>query len=364
MIHLHKYFEDRLLDGMFSNTLIRRLSMKIEFDKSIDGISNVFSFVLVVISLILTNYVNRNVPLEANVFSATFGLIIPILNVIQIKEIYVFRKLFIDNRAKLKLGILISSLGIIEIIIQYITTGKNHGIHQYLTSIILIPVLIYYLCDYLYTFNLNTKIIDKIYNKVTFVKIRLYISASVAFLFAHWYSYERNNFSRYSLFANMLYDLIVIVIILILCTYIYLVISYLAKNRKRYPDYKIHISFNDIFPFKVIFIAATTIIAWGISMFLIDNAVIEVTFYISIGIIISISAIWGLIIITHIGVKPAFKDKFKLFSTMFILVTYSFFVYATVYLKGTINHLNRLGVITSAIILMGYVVFVYFLGLK
>jgi len=294
---------------------------KICLDKSIDGIFNAISLVAILLIEYFLNQYNDNIPYAINWFYIFIGAVFQITSIIEVNNFYPFEKVIHKGRKSLfrwPIGICILSL--IEIYVQYITMGNTHGPVHKATSVVIFPFCILLMNDYLHKLNAKTKILDEVRKRITLTKVRIYALCAMSYLYVHWYSYDRSNFSTFSLAVNMVNNWIMISVLLIQCTYVYYGLQYAQKTEEKFP-------FKVYFPYNFLITAAIGIMVWGSMAFISTDFVLEGSFYVTVLIYIIVYAIFAGLIHGGIKSKMCLRDWKILAGTAVIMATYAMLVH-------------------------------------
>lgn len=114
--------------------------------------------------------------------------------------------------------------------------------------------------------NLNQKyeLINLVGPGINLAVIRLFGIIVLLFLCALWGSYERNNFSIPSLFINLVYEWLAMIVMLIQCIYMVMALLHVAENKNTIKG----VCFKSLFPYGFFISGGIMIVAWGsVSMF-------------------------------------------------------------------------------------------------
>lgn len=327
---------------------------KISRDKSEEGIVNAISFALMIVVMYLMNtFTDTNNLVVGNTFYTLLGIVLGILGFFRVENIYVLKKeIQIGKGYTYFWPIIIALVGGIELIVQYITRGTMHGSHHIINSVVVIPMCVLILNKYLYNINYNTEILDNVCSKISFSKVKISVLVSGSYLFLHWFSYERTNFSIYSLLVNILHNWIIIIILLLQCIYVYQGLSYAKNNSMN------NIKFEIYFPYGFAALCAVAIIIWGSYAFTMENYVLETSFYATVLVYILAYLIFASII--HFGIKSKMSRKDRLLMKVIVcgLIGYTMLVNNAANLKGAVAG-NAIGILSASLVLLSFIYFVF-----
>lgn len=293
---------------------------------------------------------NQNI---AQIFNLVTLLTITIINNYKESDYYMYAKIgFLKSKSHLYyLPITLIIIALSELIIQYATIGKLHGPGHILTSMVFIPALVYISLRYLYKINKKYKLVGKAIRNTKKKWIDYIINLSTYYLFFHWFGYNRNNFSEYSLLVNMFYDLIAMVTIITIFIYIILILRYLKKTLCKKESHTC-IKFKDIYPREIILFCVLTLIAWQSTVFIRKDYVLEVPFFLTGIILINIMVLFAAYIHCYLKIKAERSDIYIITAQAIVLIVYMIIVFCTVVFYGTNMPGDYAGQIISALILL------------
>lgn len=298
----------------------------------------------------ITKNANQNI---AQIFTLVTLLTITIINSYKKSDYYMYAKIgFLKSKRHLcYLPITLIIIALSELVIQYATIGKLHGPGHILTSMVFIPALVYICLRYLYKLNKKYKLVGKAIRNTRKKWIDYIINLSTYYLFFHWFGYNRNNFSEYSLCVNMFYDLIAMVIIITIYIYIILIFRYLKKTLCKKESHTC-IKFKDIYPREIILFCVLTLIAWQSTVFIRKDYVLEVPFFATGGILIIIMFLFAYYIHCKINIKAERTDIYIIIAQAIALMVYMIIVFCTVVFYGSNMPGDYIGQIVSTLILL------------
>lgn len=299
---------------------------------------------------LFTKNANQNI---VQIFSLVTLLTIAIIKNYKKSDYYMYAKIgFLKSKKHLfYLPITLIFIALSELVIQYMTMRKLHGPGHILTSLFFIPALVYFGLRYLYKININYKLVGKAIRNTRKKWIDYIINLSTYYLFFHWFGYNRNNFSEYSLLVNMFYDLIAMVTIITIFIYIILIFRYLKKTLCKKESYT-SIKFKDIYPIEIILFCVLTLIAWQSTVFIRKDYVLEFPFFLTGGILINIMVLFATYIHYIIKIKAERKDICIIISQAVVLMVYMIIVFCTVLFYGINMPGDYVGQIISTLILL------------
>lgn len=325
--------------------------VKVSFN-GMDAISNGMALLVTVSSYFITNVLNDSIEPGIKAFIVITNICILAVGIFRIDNLYVFK--FCCNNVKilnkLYIPIVLIIIGIIELKVQSLTmNGQLHGIHHIITSLIIIPIMIFWGVYYLASLNDKYGVLENYARKhLTINMIQIYASVSISYLFFHWCSYIRDNFSSYSLLINIIYDWLAMIVVLIIMTYAFLSLKYLMKEENRG---KVK-SFKEVFPYGFFVSVFCFLICWGGMIFVLKEFTLESSYYITVLITVVSIVIYSVMIHWAIGAKAKKSDKIKLVFLSGILFCYSLLIYTKVIQQSKSIPKNSLGIMVAAIILL------------
>ena len=324
-------------------------------DKSIVGIANLISlFIYIGMFLIMKRFPFNS----AEIFYFFIGILIQGLDLIKIGNRYIFLDEIEKGKNFWLIPIIVGGVGVAELITQYMTMGNIHEPHQALMFIFSV-ILILQCNKYMNRLNHCARVYKEIASKITLAKVKIIALTSFCFLYFHWFSYERSNFSTYSLVVNMLFNWLVMVYLLIFFMYIVLY----WKQVKDY-EYIRKYTFRDIYPFDIERCAIALLIVWGSISLFVENFVIESAYYVIVFIVLSISIIYTAALTMMLKTKITKKDIYQIIIMGFIIMGVLIVVIYRVSQKPSTNTGNFGGIIISGLSLLSIVILSLFLAIE
>lgn len=193
-------------------------------------------------------------------FYVIVSILLQFLTFFRLENSYFFEKTMnIGKKYLFIVPAIICVLGLCELFIQYISMNVLHRMVNIFNSIITVPVIILSLNCYLRNINKKYKIVNAVAQKINLAAIRLYGIIVLLFLCALWGSYERSNFSTQSLFVNLIYEWLSMLVLLVQCTYMVMALLYAAKNK----DTIKHLNYKSLFPYRFFLCGGLMIVVWG-----------------------------------------------------------------------------------------------------
>ena len=239
---------------------------KLVLCKSDETLFNLFSLVLMLFILYYMSFgINIEIKQAIYFFYVIISVLLQILTFFRLENNYIFVKAMqIGKKHLFFVPVIVLILGLCELIIQYISMNTLHQPVNIFNSIITVPVIILSLNCYLRNLNKKYELINLVGPRINLAAIRLFGTIVLLFLCALWGSYERNNFSIPSLFINLVYEWLAMIVMLIQCIYAVMALLHVAGNRNTIKG----VCYKSLFPHGFFISGGIMIVAWGsVSMY-------------------------------------------------------------------------------------------------